>query len=299
MDLYEAHRDHRDKFEIIAFHDQSAKSFAELDEKLKNVRATYWHGKDLPFPIILDATGKTIEAYGVHAFPTTILIDPEGKLVGHAGETELEAKLPPLPLSERIARALDRSVSYGFDDPPLKAFTEAMTRRMRVDIRLDEASLKAAGITPETKLPLKMAGLVSARSWLDLALAPYHLTVEPDDKGLVVTRQKGPVQPSAAQQATAKHLREVLDRKVTFNFRDEPLEEVARALEQQTRENFVIDPIARTEGAINLKTKLTGAAKDQPLGSALQQLLEPAALLVVIRDEVFVIVARRDKPAQR
>ena len=90
IDLYEAHDKDRDKFEILAFHDATAKDFKDLDGKLQKVKQTYWHGRDLPFPILLDATGKTIKDYGVHAFPTTILIDPEGKLVGEAREDERE-----------------------------------------------------------------------------------------------------------------------------------------------------------------------------------------------------------------
>jgi hypothetical protein len=35
--------------------------------------------------VLLDATGETTRAYGIRAFPTILLIDPEGRLVksGH------------------------------------------------------------------------------------------------------------------------------------------------------------------------------------------------------------------------
>ena len=81
-EIYEDHKDHRDRFEVIAFHDASVKDFKELDQKLTTVKKTYWDGKDLPFPILIDATGKTVKDYGITGFPTTILIDPDGKLVG-------------------------------------------------------------------------------------------------------------------------------------------------------------------------------------------------------------------------
>jgi hypothetical protein len=58
----------------------------------------------------VDSTGQTIKDYGVHAFPTTLLIDPEGKLVGEAREEQLEAKLPELPLAIRLAKALDKKL---------------------------------------------------------------------------------------------------------------------------------------------------------------------------------------------
>ena len=93
IDLYEAHKKDREKFEILAFHDGTVKDFADLDKKLEGPRQKYWGGRDLPFPILLDATGQTIKDWGVHAFPTTLLIDPEGKLVGRSrrGSTGGEA----------------------------------------------------------------------------------------------------------------------------------------------------------------------------------------------------------------
>ncbi|MCL4198134.1 MAG: redoxin domain-containing protein [Phycisphaerales bacterium] len=83
MEFYNEHLDD-DRFEIIAFHDARAKTFEELDEKCAGVKEKHWGGKDLPFPILLDSTGETIKQYDITAFPTLILFDPEGRLVGHA-----------------------------------------------------------------------------------------------------------------------------------------------------------------------------------------------------------------------
>ena len=60
-----------------------------------------WEGKTLPFPILLDATGKTVKAFGISAYPTNVLIDPEGRVVkaarrGRARE-KLEELAPPEP----------------------------------------------------------------------------------------------------------------------------------------------------------------------------------------------------------
>ncbi len=38
----------------------------------------------LNFPILLDSTGKTGDAYGIRAIPTTYFIDRQGKLIGKA-----------------------------------------------------------------------------------------------------------------------------------------------------------------------------------------------------------------------
>ena len=75
------HKDDR-RFEIVAFHDASVGSLAELDRKLteKGIRQKHWGGRDLPFPVLLDATRETLNRLQIHAFPMTILIDPQGRL---------------------------------------------------------------------------------------------------------------------------------------------------------------------------------------------------------------------------
>ncbi len=73
-----------DDFEIIAFHDNTVRGFVELDKKLARVKRDFWKGRRLPFPILLDETGDTLRRMQIHAFPTSILIDPEGRLIGNA-----------------------------------------------------------------------------------------------------------------------------------------------------------------------------------------------------------------------
>jgi len=98
MKFYEEHKADRDKFEILAFHDNSVKTLAEMDQQLetKNIIKGRWGGKPLPFPILLDATDKTLKAFRIQGFPTMYLIDPKGNVVqmGHHGlEEVLAAKL--------------------------------------------------------------------------------------------------------------------------------------------------------------------------------------------------------------
>jgi thiol-disulfide isomerase/thioredoxin len=79
---------------IIAVHDDSVESIGELDHKLEASRKQIWGGRDLPFLIALDGggrthivdtassgSGETTAAYGIHSFPTTLLIGRDGKLV--------------------------------------------------------------------------------------------------------------------------------------------------------------------------------------------------------------------------
>jgi hypothetical protein len=303
IDLYEAHKDHRDKFEILAFHDGTVKDFADLDKKLERPRQAYWGGRDLPFPILLDATGQTIKDWGIRAFPTTVLIDPDGKLVGEAGEQELEAKLPPLPVAKRVALALDRNVSLGVEDPTLGDACDFLSRRTRLPIRLDAEKLKAAGVTADTRLPLTLAGSLSLRSWLDLVLEADGLTYEQDDKGLVIRPRKPggprPEGPTEVQRVSARRIEKVLDQKVSFDFKDKPLAEVAQHFERLTQENFVLDPVARKAGRLDLKTPVSGSAKDVPLREALQKLLGPAGVTFTVRDEVVVLTVKPKAPEKK
>ena len=92
-ELYERHEADRDRFEVVAFHDASAKSFLELDEKLKPIIEKWWQGKSLPFPILLDASGATVKSFGIQGYPTVLLIDPEGRIVKGGNEQMLERKL--------------------------------------------------------------------------------------------------------------------------------------------------------------------------------------------------------------
>ena len=96
MKLYDEYKDVRDQFAIVTIHDSSVKSFAELDQKLKDIRKKYWNDRELPFPILIDEEGKTVEAYDIQWFPTTVLIDPQGRIVPGYGEDLFEAKLKEL-----------------------------------------------------------------------------------------------------------------------------------------------------------------------------------------------------------
>ena len=106
IDFYEEHAEHRDQFEILALHDGTVKDFDEMDAKLEETKNSLWGGRDLPFPVLLDAPkgdhGVTTETFGIRSFPTTILIDPEGKLVGEILYEWFEQKLPTVPIAQRI-----------------------------------------------------------------------------------------------------------------------------------------------------------------------------------------------------
>ncbi|AMV40663.1 Thiol-disulfide oxidoreductase ResA [Planctomyces sp. SH-PL62] len=92
--FYEERRADRDRFEVVAVcvaGEGDPASMAEVDHKLTNIVEHAWGGKVLPFPIILDASYRSMENFGV-ATMGPVLVDPTGNLM-KGGRTELADKL--------------------------------------------------------------------------------------------------------------------------------------------------------------------------------------------------------------
>ncbi|MDR3621898.1 MAG: redoxin domain-containing protein [Paludisphaera borealis] len=296
IDFYDEHAADRDKFEIIAFHDGSVKDFSEMDARLVATKRSIWQGRDLPFPILLDAQngehGVTVKTYDIHSFPTSLLIDPEGNLVGESDIRILEKKLPPIPMARRISRALDGNVGLGVDSTPLDKLVEILSQQGRIPIKLDAESLKAAGVDPGAHVPLKLAGGLSLRSWLEVVLDPFGLEAKAGDEGLVIVKaatDPARREPSKGQKESALRLEEMLAKPSSFAFKDATLEEVVEYFESQTQETFILDPSARKTKLINPAAVVSGSSKNAPLGKALGELLKPLGLKLVVKDELVMI----------
>ena len=80
---------------VIGIHSDTVESIKEMDEKLAMPKDNFWNGHDIPFVVALDgggrteivgtkstAWGATTAAYGVLSFPTTILINKDGVVLG-------------------------------------------------------------------------------------------------------------------------------------------------------------------------------------------------------------------------
>ena len=83
-EFYEAHKTERDRFELISICcelDAKMQTMADFDRKLKPLLKAVWHGKELPFPVLLDNTSQSMENFGVDLLGITLLIDPTGRLV--------------------------------------------------------------------------------------------------------------------------------------------------------------------------------------------------------------------------
>lgn len=95
--LIELHEKFADKgLAVVGVHvdgDGEVDTAAKLEEKITGIRKELWKGKDLPFPSALTSgkrvgegddrkRGGTAAQYGITSYPTTVLIGPDGKVVG-------------------------------------------------------------------------------------------------------------------------------------------------------------------------------------------------------------------------
>jgi thiol-disulfide isomerase/thioredoxin len=298
MELYDEHEADRDKFVILAVHGNGVEDFADLDKKLVPIVRDTWQGRPLPFPILLDDDGLTFEAYGIQGIPATVLIDPNGKVV-EGGLEALQQALPEIPIARRLPRALDRQVDFGIGPKgaPLGVVLDGLGGQLRIEIKPDPAALERVGIKPDANVPLTIAGQVSLRSWLDLLLAPFGLVATPGPEGLIVTTPD-PASPkdearSAPQRACAERIGKKLEAKASFDFARATLAEVAQHFEEETGENFVIDPGDRKAGRLDPGAIVTGKAEDVTLKDGLKSLLGPIGVEAVIRDEVVILTKTR------
>ena len=307
MDFVEYHAADSDKFVVLAVHDPQATDFAMLDEKLAPIIRRTWRGQELPFPILLDTSGKLVEDYGVRSWPTAILLDPEGQVVevpakdaqmgSWACEEFLASKLTPLPSERRITRVLDRGLSLSVDEPSLAELLTFYSDICGTPIHLDADALQAAGIGAETEVPLRVGGTLTLRAWLNLAIEPFGLTYVADEDAIRVVRRTadnaGLAQLSARQKAENALVTDALQKKVTFEFKEASLKQVIATLESLTGETFLVDPSCRRAGTIDPDKAISGSAEDESLSTSLTRLLSSKGLAYVVRNEAVIFTTAR------
>ncbi len=313
--LYNDHLDHRGTFEVLAIHDKSVKTFAELDQKLPPLKELYWQGRDLPFPVLLDATGATEKLFGVSGHPTSLLIDPDGKLVGAMHAADLEKKLPPVSAAKRWARhrAMSKAGFWSFEPArdTLKTLAETFQRRTGdTPIDLDPAALTAAGLTPDGPLPGLVAGGmpgVTIASIESLLLAPHGLAVVPDANGKrlrITTRPAGYVDPppTVSQVRREKDLSTRLDTKPgpgdgfgkakPLKLDNVPLAEAVKLVGREYDLPVALDARAMLTKKLDPAAKVTGSVGPADLRIGLAKLIAPLGLTVVVRHEVVLVTVK-------
>ena len=75
------YKDYKDQFVILTFqYGRGKDTFAQLDPELAKLEKARWGGQKFPFPILLDSSGKTLRDWSINAYPTTVLIAPDGNI---------------------------------------------------------------------------------------------------------------------------------------------------------------------------------------------------------------------------
>ena len=99
--------------------DMAVASIEELNNKLSEISKKHWGGRNLPFLVLLDGGGKinipgtkntktfgaTTAAYGVRGWPTTVLIDKQGKVVGQLEDFNSQTFIQELEKLLDVARS--------------------------------------------------------------------------------------------------------------------------------------------------------------------------------------------------
>jgi hypothetical protein len=309
ISIDEAHASHRDKFQILALHDKNAKSFAELDPKLAKIKAAYWQNKDLPFPVLLDSTGTTEKAYGIRGYPTGVLIDPQGKLVGEVTHADLEAKLPALLASEKWMRHRDmqKHVMWSFEPAAysLNKLADILKRWTQCPVSLDAGAVQASGLSPDGPLPGVVVGTpITLRSIEELLLEPHGLGVSPsaDDTQLMITRRSPKIEPqSYLQKLRNAELRGRLDGakiadvpadQAPLSIKSLPLTEALKLVGKDFDLPIALDAAAMRTKTINPQTLVSGEIRGTALRQSLTKMLAPIGLGFDVCHEVVFITPK-------
>jgi thiol-disulfide isomerase/thioredoxin len=91
----------------LTIHTPTELDFAEFDREVADIKHRSWKDRDLPFTTVIDLpasadgkAGKTATQYGVALWPTLIVIDQSGKVIGAVSKDDL---------AEVIGKLLDRA----------------------------------------------------------------------------------------------------------------------------------------------------------------------------------------------
>lgn len=279
--------------EIISVHDKSAKSIAEVEEKIKPLRDRFWDGKDIPFPILLDAENKTFQAYGARGWPTTLLLDPEGKMVGrYFSMRELEKLVPILPKEAMTQLLLESTPNWGFDGishlgDQLKGFGEHLG--INVEFADDVAHLSGSSV------PLTYSSGSTLVAYLSAMLEPVGLDFEARARTIRIVKAGKPREKTAHSEFADQRIKKVLEKSVDETFNGELRNLIPKVAEWTSGENMVPDPLSIMQGKLDIKAKVTLNGDGKTLRQALTDAVRPLGLYVEIRNEAIYLVSKEVK----
>jgi thiol-disulfide isomerase/thioredoxin len=101
MEIYDQFREK--PVQWLSIHTSDLKAFEELDGQLAKLQDSAWNKRELPFTTVIDQpladrgySGKTSQSYGVAEWPTLIIVDQQGNVVGPVQKNKLAATISRL-----------------------------------------------------------------------------------------------------------------------------------------------------------------------------------------------------------
>ncbi|MHC4249983.1 MAG: STN domain-containing protein, partial [Planctomycetota bacterium] len=226
-----------------------------------------------------------------------VFVSTRGRLVkARRAEAERRKDVGPAWAREFRAKLESRKITFEFAETP---FTEAIAFigiLARANMIVDPEAAEAKGRTPVTlkvtDMPLDEAlGWTCRLAGLDWTFTDQALVISTPERVAELRRRAAAARGEAEEAEWERAIRAKLERKVSFELLDTPLEECVQFLETLTRISMVIGPEAqRRKGAVPITLKVT----DQPLGMALRWLCALADVDHALLDGAIYIAARED-----
>ncbi|MFO0819366.1 MAG: VIT domain-containing protein [Pirellulales bacterium] len=234
---------------------------------------------------------------------------PDSLLLGLSGS----------PKQKRLYDRLNKRVEPVASEITLKRLAEWAEQTTGIPIDFDKASLDALAIRLDVPLTPVAAGSFTLENYLYLMLDQFDLTlIEDDDRLLIMSQEDGhkrqqrieyPVAGLVGPHASVprerlellaseqwrllqhQKLLRKLERPVSFQFRDEPIESVLTQVAAMADVPLFVDPRGLENEGLTLEFPVTVRASDLPARKALERVCEHS-LAISTRGEAVVVTSK-------
>jgi len=213
-----------------------------------------------------------------------------------SGQRQVEArKQEDKRIEERKIEKLLDQVQMHYD---LEQYVDAERLAAEV-LKLDRTNFRALELwlasrdqqhrkrEQELRITRKEEKLLLDERIAEACVPHYKYIVYPEDWAAISQRESVQAQ-EAAEPEWKRDVRKMLDRKVTFEFVDTPLQEAIQFLQTLTKTTIILDPRA-FEGGAGATTPITLRVNDMPLHLALKWILRLADLDYTLKNEAVFI----------
>ncbi len=198
--------------------------------------------------------------------------------------------------AKRAQQSLESKVSFTVNGT-VAELPRQLASVVDVPVLLDQRGLAFAKVDPSQSVSEMAVEDVTLRSALRMLLEPLGLKVVVEEEGLVITANPsalvhqgiGATRWITIDEDAEAAIASTLDSKVSVDFVELPISEVANLIQQQNDIPLSVDTNALEEIGISLDEPITFTAADQTLRSVLKRVLSPLDLTYTIIGESLVI----------